>query len=172
MNWSHFMFGLDGIDHPLARRIAERLVSQKETIAISESSAGGLISAALLAVPGASAYFLGGGVIYTGKAMGALLDLTPDKLDGLRSATEPMASLLAQTVRRRLGAVWGLAETGATGPTGNRYGDAAGHACLAVSGKRIASRTLETGSSDRAANMIAFANAALELLEQTLLRAD
>jgi nicotinamide-nucleotide amidase len=166
------MLDLNGIDHSRLRRIAERLTSQKDTIAISESSAGGLISAALLTVPGASAYFLGGGVIYTRKAMGALLDLTPANLDGIRSATEPMARLLADTVRGRLGADWGLAETGATGPAGNRYGDAAGHACLAVAGKRIASRTLETGSSDRSANMVAFANAALELLEEILLRAD
>ena len=85
------MFGLDGIDHLGVSRIAGRLIGQKETIAISESSAGGLISAALLSVPGASAYFLGGGVIYTRKSMAALLDLTPDKLDGIRSATEPMA---------------------------------------------------------------------------------
>ena len=166
------MSGLDRLDLSRASRIAARLIGQKETIAVSESSAGGLVSAALLSVPGASAYFLGGGVIYTGKAMGALLDLTPDKLQGIRSATEPMASRLAETVRQRLGADWGLAETGATGPTGNRYGDAAGHACLAVSGKRIASRTLETGSNDRMANMAAFANAALELLEETLLRVE
>lgn len=166
------MSDLDKVDHARARRIAERLIEQKETVAISESSAGGLISAALVAVPGASAYFLGGGVIYTRKAMAALLELTPDKLGGIRSATEPMASLLAEIVRQRLGADWGLAETGATGPTGNRYGDAAGHVCLAVAGKRTATRTLETGSSDRAVNMATFANAALELLEQTLLRAD
>jgi nicotinamide-nucleotide amidase len=63
-----------------------------------------------------------------------------------------------------------LAETGATGPTGNRYGDAAGHACLAVAGPRKASRVLETGSSDRMANMAAFANAALELLEECVSR--
>jgi PncC family amidohydrolase len=165
-------FGSEGIDNFRVRHIAELLIARKETVAVSESSAGGLISAALLTVPGASAYFLGGGVIYTRMAMGALLDLTPDKLDGIRSATEPMARLLADTVRGRLGPDWGLAETGATGPTGNRYGDAAGHACLAVCGKRIASRTLETGSSDRVANMVAFANAALELLEETLLRAE
>jgi PncC family amidohydrolase len=166
------MVGLEGIDNSRTGRIAAWLVGRKQTLAVSESSAGGLISAALLSVPGASAYFLGGGVIYTRKAMGALLELTPDKSDGIRSATEPMASLLAQTIRSRLGADWGLAETGATGPTGNRYGDAAGHACVAVSGQRIASCTLETGSSDRIANMVAFANAALELLEETLLRAD
>jgi hypothetical protein len=87
------------VDHSRVRRIAERLVARRETIAVSESSAGGLISAALLAVPGASAYFVGGGVIYTRKAMGALLELGPDKLEGIRSATEPMARLLAETVR-------------------------------------------------------------------------
>ena len=163
------MSDLTGIDHSRVSRIAERLVAHRETIAISESSAGGLISAALLSVPGASAYFLGGGVIYTRKAMGALLELTPAKLEGLRSATELMASLLAETVRSRLDADWGLAETGATGPGGNRYGDAPGHACLAISGRRKASRILETGSSDRMSNMVAFANAALELLEETLL---
>jgi len=165
------MMDLKGVEPARTRRVAERLIARKETIAICESSAGGLISAALLTVPGASAYFLGGGVIYTRKAMVALLELTPENLDGIRSSTEPMARLLAKTVRDRLGADWGLAETGATGPTGNRYGDAAGHACLAVAGKKSASRTLETGSSDRLANMVAFANAALELLEETLFQA-
>jgi PncC family amidohydrolase len=164
------MWGLAEVDPSRARRIAERLVARSETIAVSESAAGGLISAALLSVPGASAYFVGGGVIYTRKAMGAFLELTPDRLAGVRSATEPMALLLAETVRTRLGARWGLAETGASGPTGNRYGDAAGHVCLAVSGPTRASRVLETGSSDRLANMAAFANAALELLEEALLR--
>jgi len=104
------------VDQSRARRIAERLIARAQTIAVSESAAGGLISAALLSVPGASAYFLGGGVIYTRKAMGALLDLTSNKLAGVRSATEPMASLLAETIKTRLGATWGLAETGASGP--------------------------------------------------------
>ena len=112
MSRSGTMSDLTGTDHSRVSRVAERLVAHGETIAISESSAGGLISAALLSVPGASAYFLGGGVIYTRKAMGALLELTPAKLEGLRSATEPMASLLAETVRSRLNADWGLAETG------------------------------------------------------------
>jgi PncC family amidohydrolase len=163
------MPGLTDVDLSRAFRIAERLVARSETVAVSESAAGGLISAALLSVPGASAYFLGGGVIYTRKAMTALLELDRADLEGMRSATEPMALLLAQTVRARLGAHWGLAETGASGPTGNRYGDAAGHVCVAVTGPRKASRVLETGSSDWAANMAAFANAALELLEEMLL---
>jgi nicotinamide-nucleotide amidase len=166
------MQGLAGIDQDRLGRIAQRLISPKETIAISESSAGGLISAALLSIPGASYYFLGGAVIYTRRAMESILRPPAADLVGLRSATEAMSALLAETVRVRLGADWGLAETGATGPTENRYGDAAGHACLAVAGPRKVSRVLETGSTDRIANMVAFANAAVELLEEAVSRRD
>jgi nicotinamide-nucleotide amidase len=152
----------------LALRIAARLIARQETVAVSESAAGGLISAALLAVPGASAYFLGGGVIYTQPAREQLLGIAPAQMTGLRSASEPYAALAAATIRTRLGADWGLAETGAAGPRGNRYGDAAGHACLAVDGKLARVTTLETGSADRAANMRAFAVAALALFEAVL----
>lgn len=151
-----------------AFRIATALVERGETIAVSESAAGGLVAAALLQVPGASRYFLGGGVIYTAAAREALLGITAAEMSGMRSASALYAKLAARTVRERLAATWGLAETGAAGPTGNRYGDAAGHACLALSGPVEAARTLETGSSDRAANMRAFALAALSLLEETL----
>ena len=166
------MSGLTEIDLSRAFRIAERLVARGQTIAVAESSAGGLISAALLSVAGASRYYVGGGVIYTRKAMAALLELGPHELAGIRSATEPMARLQAETVRTKLGADWGLAETGAAGPTGNGYGDAAGHVCLAVAGPRNASRVLETGATDRIANMAAFANAALELLEECVRERD
>lgn len=156
------------IDRLCVGRIAERLIDRRQTLAVAESSAGGLISAALLSVAGASAYFLGGGVIYTRQAREILLGITPEMLGDVQSATEAMARLQAGTVRERLGADWGLAETGASGPGGNRYGDAAGHSCLAVVGPRAASRTLETGSSDRAANMTRFANAAFALLDEML----
>jgi PncC family amidohydrolase len=152
----------------LAAQLAVTLKARSETVGVAESSAGGLISAALLEVPGASAYFLGGGVIYTGKARMALLGLRREDVAGMRSSSEPYALLLARTVRENLGATWGVAETGAAGPTGNGYGDAAGHTCLAVSGPAEMAFTLETGSPDRAANMDAFAIAALELLQQAL----
>jgi len=158
------MVDLDSI----AARVARRLIAQGETIAVSESSAGGLISAALLAVPGASAYFLGGAIVYTGAARLALLGIGPDDMTGMRPSSEPYAALLARTVRTKFGASWGLSETGATGPTGNRYGDAAGHACIGLDGSVERVRTIETGSPDRAANMRAFAAAALELLEAAL----
>ncbi|MGA9867070.1 MAG: CinA family protein [Acetobacteraceae bacterium] len=153
---------------PLAERIAVRLKARGETIAIAESSTGGLISAALLAVPGASAYFLAGGVIYTRHARRAFLDI-PDPLPGgMRASTEPYAALLARTVRERTGATWGLGETGATGPTGNRYGDPAGHSAIALDGPTSRALTLRTGSADRVANMDAFALRALELLAEAL----
>jgi nicotinamide-nucleotide amidase len=154
----------------LAEQIAAKLIERKQTIAIAESSTGGLISAALLSVPGASAYFLGGGVIYTRDARRILMDIPDDAMKGIRSASEPYAKLLASQIRQRFSTDWGLSETGATGPTGNRYGDAAGHSCVAVAGPQAAVITLETGSSDRQANMQAFAAAALNLLLQNLAR--
>jgi PncC family amidohydrolase len=149
---------------PLAERLAERLKAKEQTIAVAESSSGGLLSAALLAVPGASAYFLGGAVVYTARARMRLLNIPREGVEGMRSASEPYALLLARTVREQFGATWGLSETGAAGPTGNGYGDAAGHSCLAISGPVDHAMTLETGVADRAGNMVAFAAAALELL--------
>jgi nicotinamide-nucleotide amidase len=122
----------------LGETLGERLKGSKQTVAVAESSSGGLISAALLSVSGASAYYLGGGVIY--------------------------ALLLARTVRERFGTTWGISETGAAGPTGNGYGDAAGHTVVAISGPVELAVVVETGSPDRIANMDAFAAAALELL--------
>ena len=153
---------------PLAAALAAQLIERKQTIAVAESSAGGLISAALLAVPGASAYFLGGAVIYTQAARRGLLGVPDAAVQGLRSSTEAYAVVKARAIRERLGTTWGLAETGATGPTGNRYGDAAGHACLAVAGPIERALTLETGDGDRERNMVRFARAALQLLEAAL----
>ena len=154
----------------IAEKIAARLIERKQTIAVAESSTGGLISASLLAVPGASAYFLGGAVVYTRDARRILMDIPDDAMKGIRSASEPYAKLLASQMRTRFATDWGLSETGATGPTGNRYGDAAGHSCMAVAGPAEEVITLETGSSDRQANMQVFASTALNLLLKNLSR--
>ncbi|MET3528236.1 PncC family amidohydrolase [Phenylobacterium koreense] len=144
--------------------VGAQLKAAGQKVAVAESSSGGLISAALLSVPGASAYYLGGGVVYTPKARVMLMDIPKEALAGMRSASEPYAMLLARTVRERFAATWGVSETGAAGPTGNGYGDAAGHTCVAISGPIEFVTTIETGSDDREANMRAFAAAALELL--------
>lgn len=153
---------------PRAERLGALLKARGETVGVAESSAGGLVSAALLSVPGASAFFVGGGVIYTARARTALLGITPDQMAGVRPASEPYALLLAQAVRERLGTTWGIAETGAAGPDGNRHRDAPGHACIAVSGPAERAATVATGHGDRAANMRAFALALLDLLAEVL----
>ena len=143
------------------------LKKRGETIAVAESSSGGLVSASLLSVPGASSYFLGGGTIYTRVARDALLGL-PEEVVAMRASTEDYALLVAEAVRKKLGATWGLCESGASGPTRNSYDDAAGHVVVALSGPRKLSRTVETGSDDREGNMWRFAGEALNLLQEGL----
>ncbi len=152
----------------MAEAVGSLLKERNETVAIAESSTGGLISAALLAVPGASAYFVGGGVIYTQKARKILLDIDLEAYPGMRPSTEPYALLLANTARESLGATWGVSETGAAGPSGNRYGDQPGHSCIAVSGPTKRAITIETGQTDREGNMWRFAHEALGMFEEVL----
>ena len=153
---------------PLAEKAAALLRAKKHRIAVAESSTGGLIASALLALPGASDYFLGGAVVYTVKSRQVFLGLGEADLSGMRPSTEAYALLAARRVRERFGADWAIGETGATGPTGNRYGDVPGHSCIAIVGAAERALTVETGQSDRIANMRAFAAAALRLLAETL----
>ncbi len=152
----------------IAGAIAERLIARKETIAVGESSTGGLISAALLSVPGASAYFYGGAVVYTRRARRALLQIPNEAVADIRSASEPYAALVARTVRAQHRTTWGLSETGATGPSGNRYGDAAGHCCISLAGPMARTLTIETGNTDRRGNMFSFAERALNEMLKAL----
>ena len=153
---------------PMAASVGALLKETQQSIAVAESACGGLISASLVAVPGASAYYVGGTVIYTRVGQKGLLQIPDETMADMRASSEPYAALNACTVRETLGTVWGLAETGASGPTGNRYGDSAGHACIAVSGPVEKVITIETGDSNREANMWVFATRALELLEECI----
>ena len=152
----------------LAEKIAVMLKDRRENIAVAESTTGGLISAALLSVPGASAYFIGGAVVYTLKARRAMLEVPDAAFAGIKSVTEEGAMILARAARTRFEVTWSIAEIGASGPSGNRYGDPAGHSCIAIAGPVEKSLTVETGSADRIANMRTFAAAALNLLIQSL----
>lgn len=152
----------------LSTKIGKTLKDNGNTVAVAETSAGGLLSASLLAIPGASAYFLGGGVIYTQESRRILLNLHDSEMVGIRSSSQPYAKLLATTIQNSFGSTWGISETGAAGPTGNRYGDNAGHTCIAVSGPVSEVITLETDSNEREKNMEAFALAALKLFEKCL----
>lgn len=156
----------------MSSSLGELLKRTGQTLAVSESAGGGLISATLVAVPGASAYYVGGVVVYTRIAQRGLLQVPDQAMEGIRASSEPYAILNARTVRESLGTTWALSETGASGPTGNRYGDSAGHSCIAVAGPVERAITVETGDSDREANMWKFAAAALELLEECVKEAS
>lgn len=157
---------------PLAEKVAALLKVRNETVAVAESSAGGLISAALLALPGASAYFVGGGVVYTRKALIAMTQAREEDVRSLTPGTEASALMRATRIREHIGTTWGLSESGAAGPSGSRYGYPAGHTAVAVSGPVDAARIVTTGSENRIDNMYAFSAAALELLAETLVRAN
>ena len=150
----------------MAESVGALLKERGETVAVSESSCAGLISASLVAIPGASAYYVGGAVIYTRVSQRGLLGVPDEAMEGMRASTEAYARLNARKIRESLATTWALSETGASGPTGNRYGDAAGHACIAVAGPVDRSITVETADEDREANMWAFTEKALELLER------
>ena len=148
--------------------VADMLKARQDTIGVAESSTGGLISANLLAVPGASAYFLGATVIYTLRARRELLGIEKVTLERQEPLTEAYVSLCAQTIRERLNASWGIAELGATGPAGTSYGHPPGICVLAVVGPITLTRRIETGSPDREGNMQTFTRAALDLLHEAL----
>ena len=151
----------------MALPVGQLLKERGQTVAVSESAAGGLVSAALLSVPGASGYYLGGASVYTQTARRGLLRFN-DARAQLRGSTEEYATLTATTIRDLLEADWAIGESGAAGPSGNRYGDPAGHVALAVVGLGRATRMVQTGNDDREANMWAFAQAALDLLYDTV----
>ena len=153
---------------PLAEKIAYVLKARHESVGVAESSSAGLISSALLAVHGASSYYLGGAVVYTLQSRRALLDLPDSAFAGLRGLTEELALVLARGARQRFATTWSISEVGAAGPTGSRYGDPAGTSCIAVAGPVERALKIHTGNSDRVANMQAFAARALELLTECL----
>ena len=159
------MFTPELID--LASRASALLRERSDTISVAEGSAGGLVSATLLSVPGASAYYVGGAIVYTASANRALMAGAVEARRGMRGATEEFAAYLAESVAARLGTTWGLSEAGAAGPP-NPYGDPSGHAWLAIAGPTSATRHLLTGIETRSENMFAFATAAMQLLVETL----
>ncbi len=153
---------------PLAEKASDLLKSRGEKIAVSESSVGGLVSAALIAQPGASAFFLGSTVIYTREAGRVLRDRSILKLEGLEPLTPEFAQAMADGFKIQMGSDWSTSEMGAAGPAGSPYGPKPGTAVVAVSGPVSKGRLVETGSAFRAQNMRLFGKAQLELLIECL----
>ena len=158
--------------HPQALRIATLLRARGEKIAVADGATGGMIAASLLTVPGALDFFVGGGVVYSLRARDVLFDLPREAYRGMRGASEDYALLQARAVRDNFGAEWGIAESGSVGGSTHPSGAPAGRSCAAAVGPEGFEfvRVTETGSDDRIANMQAFTRAALQTLEDALLR--
>lgn len=155
--------------HPQAARIAAALKARREKIAVADGATGGLIGAALLTVPGALKFYVGGGIVYSFRAREVLFGLPDAAFAGMRSATPDYALLQARAIRDNFGADWGIAETGSAGGSRHPLGVASGESCCAVIGPGVELvRRTETSSDDRVANMLAFTIAALSLLEEAL----
>ena len=154
--------------HSISKLIGDRLSRSRATVSVAESSTGGLICANLLSVPGASRFFIGGSVVYTRESRREFLTLDKEKLKGLQPLTPEIVQVIADSARETLGTTWGIAELGATGPAGSPYGGRAGISVIGISGPISRAIKFETGSDDRAENMIAFTQAALELFHAVL----
>jgi PncC family amidohydrolase len=150
------------------KEVSNALKARGETIAVAESTTGGLISAQLLSMPGASAYFLGGTIIYTRVSRKVFLDASAEKLQGVKPLTKEMAIFFARQVREKLAATWGIAELGIAGPTGSAYGYEAGNSVIAVSGPIEAAVRINTGHNDRVRNMEEFTACACQFLRDVL----
>ena len=155
----------------LAERVAERLIERGETVAVGEATTGGLVSAALLALPGASRYYAGGAVLYTIGSRVALAGVPAEVYANYRGTTPDMLATLAEALRQRLGATWCIAESGLAGPTGGRFGGAVGSTNLAVAGPISRAEAIETSLSDRAANMVEFTTRTLAYLDAAVSKA-
>lgn len=152
----------------LCSEIAGLLSARQQTISIAESTTGGLIAASLLSVPGASAYFLGGSVVYTRASRNAYLDLDKSSLEGLKPLSKPLIAVFAEAAKNHLGATWGLAELGASGPSDSPYGHPAGSSVIGIAGPVTREIEIATGSNHRAENMQSFTTRALQLLCECL----
>ena len=152
----------------LCEPIADRLKANKQTISVSEPSTGGLISAALLSIPGPSAYYKGGSVIYTLASRKIFLNLSKQDVEGLEPMTESMALRFAEKTKEVLDSDWAIAELGIAGPTGSPYGVDPGTSVVAISGPSDNFVRIETGNRDRESNMMDFTKSALQLLSRTL----
>ena len=159
---------LNAEQEALVREVASLLTAHQETIAVAESTTGGLLSAALLWVPGASRYYGGGGVTYTLNSRTALAGVPAEMYANYQGTTPEMLAALAEAMRVRLGTTWCIAESGLAGPTSGRSGAPPGRTTMSVAGPLARTEVTETGLADREANMVEFATRTLRFLRNTL----
>ena len=152
----------------LAKDIAPILTGNNETLSVAESSAGGLISACLLSIPGASSFFVGGSVLYSYKIRRELVGMGKEEHRIYGGSTPELILEMAQRFRNRIGTDWVIGEGGAAGPSKSPYGHNAGYTALAIAGPISRTKSIETGKSDRIENMSEFATALLSFFLDVL----
>lgn len=155
---------LNAEQESLALEISALLIGRGETVAVAEATTGGLISAALLWVAGASRYYVGGGVVYTLRSRTGLAGVPAEQYANYQGTTPEIVASLAESMRQRLGTTWCIAESGLAGPTGGRAGASAGRTTIGVAGPVARTTVIETGLSDRGANMVEFTTRSLRFL--------
>ena len=151
----------------VAARVLETLAGRGETLATAESLTGGLLSARLTDVPGASRSFVGGVVSYATRVKVSLLGVPPEVVQEHGVVSEECALAMARGVRDGLDATWGLATTGVAGPD-QQEGRAVGTVWVAIAGPAGATARLLALGGDRAAIRQTSCDAVLELLAQEL----
>ena len=119
-----------------ARKIIQRLIAARQTLATAESCTGGLIAHTLTNIPGASVWFKGGVVAYADSAKSALLGISPSLIHRHGAVSAPVAKAMAQGVRRRLDATFAVATTGIAGPSGGTPQKPVGLVFIAVASHR------------------------------------
>ena len=122
----------DDIDRELPMAVADALRDREETLAVAESCTGGLIGAAITAVPGASDYFDSGLTTYAYDAKRRHLGVSREALDEHGAVSEPVAYEMARGVRDVADVTWGIATTGVAGPTGGTEEDPVGTVYIGV----------------------------------------
>lgn len=159
---------LNSEQESLAQEIAALLTERGETVSVAEATTGGLISAALLWVAGASKYYVGGGVVYTLKSRTGLAGVPAEQYANYRGTTTEIIASLAESMRKRLGTTWCISESGIAGPAGGRAGALAGRTTIGVAGPVARTTTVETGLPDRGENMVEFTTHSLRFLRDAI----
>ena len=152
----------------LAQEIASLLIARGQTVAVAEATTGGLVSAALLWVAGASGYYKGGAVVYTLDSRVALAGAAPELFANYRGTTAEMISAIAESMRQRLNATWCIAESGLAGPTTGRSGLPVGRTTIGVAGPVSRTAVFQTGHADREKNMVEFTTLSLRFLRDAI----
>ena len=151
----------------MAARVLETLAGRGETLATAESLTGGLLCSRLTDVPGASRSFVGGVVSYATRVKVSLLGVPPEVVQEHGVVSQECARAMAEGVRERLDATWGLATTGVAGPD-EQEGRAVGTGWVAIAGPAGATARLLQLGGDRATIRHASCDAVLEILAREL----